>query len=156
MTENEIARQIVNVAYKIHTELGPGQLETAYQAVMVYELQKLGLRVEAEKPIPLIYESLRVEAAFRADLIVEDKVIVELKSVEILMPVHMKQVLTYLRLTNKRLGLVINFGAELLKQGIRRVANKLDEEVNDGHSTTITRSAFSNAGRAAKRSVEPR
>jgi len=128
MTENEIARQIVDAAYKIHRALGPGLLESAYQAILVYELQKRGLRIEAEKQVPVTYESVHLDIGFRADLIVEDKVIVELKSVEQIAPVHKKQLLTYLRLADKRLGLLINFGAPLIKDGITRIANHLEED----------------------------
>ena len=127
MTENEIARQIVDAAYKIHSTLGPGLLESAYQAILVYELQKRGLKVEPEKEMPIIYENIRLDTGFRADLVVEDKVIVELKSVEQVAPVHKKQLLTYLRLGDKRLGLLINFGALLIKDGITRVVNRLEE-----------------------------
>lgn len=125
MTENEIASQIVDVAYKIHVKIGPGLLESVYEALLIHELRKRGLQVEAQKPIPVIYEGIKLEVGFRADLIVEDKVIVEIKSVEVVMPVHKKQLLTYLRLTDKRLGLLINFGENLTKDGITRVANGL-------------------------------
>jgi GxxExxY protein len=127
MTENEIARVIVGAAFKIHTTLGPGLLESVYEAVLEYELQKRGLRVARQVPFPVVYEVVRLDEGFRADLIVEDKVIVELKSVEQVAPVHKKQLLTYLRLTDKRLGLLINFGAALIKDGISRVANNLPE-----------------------------
>ena len=127
MTENEIAQQVVDAAYKIHRTLGPGLLESAYQAILIYELQKRGLSVEAEKDVPIVYESVKLHTGFRADLIVEDKLIVELKSVEQTAPVHKKQLLTYLRLADKRLGLLINFGAPLIKEGITRVVNRLEE-----------------------------
>jgi GxxExxY protein len=110
MTENEIAAQIVDVAYKIHSRFGPGLLESAYEAMLIHELKKRGLQVHSQQPIPIIYEGVRLEVGFRADLIVEDKVIVEIKSVEAVLPVHKKQLLTYLRLADKRLGLLINFG----------------------------------------------
>ena len=125
--ENEIARQIVDAAYKIHTKLGPGLLESAYQAILEYELHKQGIRLEVEVPVPIKYESVALDIGFRADMIVEDLVIVELKSVEQIAPVHKKQLLTYLRLTDKHLGLLINFGAPLIKDGITRVVNKLEE-----------------------------
>src|SRR5262249_25973050 len=127
LTENEIARQIVDAAYKIHTKFGPGLLESAYEAMLTHELRKRGLRVETQKPIPIIYEGVTLEIGFRADMVVEDKVIVELKSVEEIAPVHKKQLLTYLRLADKRLGLLINFGEKLIKDGISRVANGLAE-----------------------------
>jgi GxxExxY protein len=127
MTENEIAKMIVNAAFKIHTRLGPGLLETVYEAVLFYELSKLGLKVQRQVPIPLVYESVRFDEGFRADLVVEDKVLVEIKSVEKVAPVHKKQLLTYLRLADKRLGLLINFGEALIKDGISRVVYDLEE-----------------------------
>lgn len=127
MTENEVARQIVDAAYKVHTTLGPGLLESVYEAVLAYELQKRGLQVVRQQPIPVIYESVHLEEGFRADLVVEGKVIVELKSVEAAAPLHKKQLLTYLRLADKRLGLLINFGAALIKDGITRIVNRLQE-----------------------------
>jgi GxxExxY protein len=127
MTENEIARQIVDAAYKVHTVLGPGLLESAYEAVLAYELEQRGLQVTCQQPIPLVYEGVHLEVGYRADVIVEDKVIVEIKSVETTVPVHYKQLLTYLRLADRRLGLLINFGAPLIKDGIRRVVNRLPE-----------------------------
>ncbi|MFE1746732.1 GxxExxY protein [Coleofasciculus sp. H7-2] len=125
MTENEIAKEIVDAAYKVHTHLGPGLFESVYEAVLAYELERRGLRVVRQQPIPVIYESVKLEEGFRADLIVENKVIIELKSLEKLAPVHKKQLLTYLRLTNKRLGLLINFGEVLIKDGITRLVNGL-------------------------------
>ncbi|BAY62297.1 hypothetical protein NIES22_23700 [Calothrix brevissima NIES-22] len=125
MHENDIAKEVVDAAYKVHTTLGPGLLESVYQAAMAYELRKRGLQVEVEQPIPVIYEGVHLEVGFRADLIVEDKVIVELKSVETVHPIHKKQLLTHLRLAKKRLGLLINFGALLIKDGISRVVNGL-------------------------------
>jgi GxxExxY protein len=127
VTENEIATIIVDVAFKIHTQYGPGLLESAYQALMVYELRKRGLKVEAEKPIPLLHESVVIDVAYRADLVIEDKVIVELKSVEEVARVFKKQLKTYLKIADKRLGLLINFGAVLIKDGIFRVANGMPE-----------------------------
>ena len=125
MTENEIAKQIVDVAFKIHTTFGPGLLESVYETIMAYELQKRGLRVQRQQAIPVIYEDVRMDLGFRADLIVEGKVVVEIKSVEAIAPVHKKQLLTYLRLTDKRLGLLIIFNVELIKNGISRVVNGL-------------------------------
>jgi len=125
MTENEIAKQIVDAAYKIHVQFGPGLLESAYEAMLAYELRKRGLRVVQQQPVPVIYEQVKLEVGYRADLIVEDKVIVELKSVERTAPVHKKQLLTYLKVADKRLGLLINFGARLIKDGITRVVNRL-------------------------------
>ena len=127
MTENEVATQIVDAAYQIHTTLGPGLLESAYSALLFHELHKRGLRVEREVAVPITYDGVEVEEAFRADLIIEDLVIVEVKSVEEISPVHKKQLLTYLRLANKRLGLLINFGSEVIKSGIQRIVNGLPE-----------------------------
>jgi len=125
MHENEIARVIVDAAYRIHTRLGPGLFESVYEAVLAYELQKRGLSVIVQKPVPVQYEQMDFEIGFRMDLLVEDKVIVELKSVEEVSKVHKKQLLTYLRLADKRLGLLINFGENLIKDGISRVVNNL-------------------------------
>jgi GxxExxY protein len=127
MTENEIAKQIVDAAYKIHTRFGPGLLESAYEAMLAYELKKRGLKVTCQQPIPIVYEEVVLEIGYRADLIVEDKVVVELKSVEKTAPVHKKQLLTYLKLADKRLGLLINFGDAFIKNGISRVVNNLEE-----------------------------
>ena len=127
MTENEVAKEIVDSAYKVHTTLGPGLLESVYEAALAYELGKRGLQAERQKPLPVVYENVRLEEGFRADLIVSDLVIVELKSVEEIALVHKKQLLTYLRLADKRLGLLINFGAAKIKDGITRVVNGLLE-----------------------------
>jgi len=127
INENEIAKEIVDTAYKIHKTLGPGLLESVYESVMAYELQKRGLQVERQKPLPVVYEDVRLEEGFRADLIVAGLVIVELKSVETVAPVHKKQLLTYLRLAGKRLGLLINFGEARIKDGISRVVNGLPD-----------------------------
>lgn len=127
MTENELAKIVVDVAYQIHVRLGPGLLESVYQAIMLYELRKRGLFVEDEVPIPVIWDDVKLEIGFRADLIIERKLFVELKSVEQVAPVHKKQLQTYLRLTNCHLGLLINFNTVLIKDGITRVVNKLPE-----------------------------
>ena len=125
MKENEISREIVDAAYQIHTKMGAGLFESVYETIMAYELQKRGLRFERQKPIPVIYEGVHLGEGFRADFIVENLVIIELKSVERIAPVHKKQLLTYLRLTNKRLGLLVNFNTDLIKNGITRLANNL-------------------------------
>jgi GxxExxY protein len=127
MTENEIAREVVDAAYKVHTTLGPGLLESVYEAVLAYELEKRGLRVQRQVPIAVSYESLRFDLGFRADMLVNDLVIIELKSVENVARVHKKQALTYIRLADRRLGLLINFGANLIKDGITRLVNDLPE-----------------------------
>ena len=128
MHENEIARQVVDAAYKIHVRFGPGLLESAYEAMLAHELRERGLRVTQQEPIPVVYDGVRLEVGYRADLIVEDKVIVELKSVEQVAPVHKKQLLTYLKVADKRLGLLVNFGAALIKYGITRIVNRLEED----------------------------
>jgi GxxExxY protein len=126
MHENEISREIVDAAYKIHRKLGPGLFESAYERVMRYELEKRGLIVVTQHPVPVIYESVHIDEAFRADLIVQEKVIVELKSVEAIAAIHRRQLLTHLRLSELRLGLLVNFNVDLIKNGITRIANGLD------------------------------
>jgi len=125
MSENELSKIIVNTAFQIHTKLGPGLLESVYEEIMNYELISQGLKVERQKAIPVIWNELKMEIGFRSDLIVESKVIIELKSVETLALVHPKQLLTYLRLTNCKLGLLINFNEPLIKNGITRIVNNL-------------------------------
>ena len=127
MTENAIAKEVVDAAFCIHTTLGPGLLESVYDTVLAYELGRRGLRTVRQQPIPVVYEGVRIDTGFRADLIIEDKVIVEVKSVELLAPVHKKQLLTYLRLADKRLGLLINFNVALIKDGITRIANGMPD-----------------------------
>ena len=127
MNENQIAKEVVDAAVKIHTKLGPGLLESVYEAVLTRELERRGLRVERQVPIPIEYEGLKFDEGFRADIIVEGKVILELKSVEQLAKVHYKQLSTYLKLADKRLGLLLNFGADLMKEGIKRIANGMDD-----------------------------
>ena len=123
MTENQIARKIVGCALDVHRALGPGLLEHAYQECLYYELSKGDLHVEKEKPMPLVYEDVVLDCGYRIDLLVNEKVIIELKSVEVLTDVHLAQTLTYLKLGNYKLGLLINFNVNLLKKGIRRVIN---------------------------------
>jgi len=127
MTENELAKQIVDAAYRIHTTFGPGLFEIVYEVALAHELTKRGMNVVRQQAIPIRYESITFDEGFRADLIVEDKVIIEVKSIEAVARVHKKQLLTYLRLTGKRLGLLVNFGEELIKDGISRVVNGLTE-----------------------------
>ena len=128
MIENEIATIIVDTAFHIHYDLGPGLFESVYERIMEAELRKRGLVVFRQKAIPVVYGGLHFEAGFRADLLVENKVIVEVKSIEALHPVHKKQVLTYLRFADKRLGLLINFNVALIKDGIVRLVNKLQDK----------------------------
>jgi GxxExxY protein len=125
MDENQIAAVIVDEAYKLHVRLGPGLLESVYTLLLAHGIEKRGLKVLRQVVIPIEYEGVRFEESFRADLIVEDKVIVELKSVERLDQVHYKQLLTYLRFSGKRLGLLINFGETLIRNGIHRMVNGL-------------------------------
>jgi len=125
MTENELSKIIVDLAYKVHTKLGPGLLESVYEEILYFELTKLGLSVERQKGIPVLWDDLKMELGFRADLIIENKVIIELKSVEIIAPVHPKQLLTYLKITGIKLGLLINFNEALIKNGITRIVNNL-------------------------------
>jgi GxxExxY protein len=126
MTENDVAREVVDAALKIHRALGPGLFESVYERVLVHELRTRGLAVLQQQPVPVVYEDMRIDDAFRADLIVEGLIIVEIKSVEELAPVHKKQLLTYLRLADLRLGLLINFNVAYIKNGIVRIANGLE------------------------------
>ena len=125
MTENELSKIVVNCAYKVHKSLGPGLLESAYEECLFYELNKTDLKIEKQKALPLIYEEVRLEIGYRIDLIIENKLIVKIKSVESLNDVHFAQLLTYLKLTNSKLGLLINFNVVLIKNGIKRIANNL-------------------------------
>ena len=127
VSENSVAHIIVDAAFKVHTTLGPGLLESVYKTVLAYELKKRGLRVETELRVPIVYDELEFDEGFRLDLLVEDLVVIELKSVERTIPVHKKQTLTYVRLTHKRLGLLINFGEALIKNGISRIVNGLPD-----------------------------
>src|SRR3982751_5468061 len=129
MTENEIAQQILDTAFVVHTKLGRGLLGSVYEVVLAYELKKRGLAAERQKPMPILYDNIRFDEAFRSDLVVNEKVITELKSIEVLLPVHAKQLLTQLRLSGLKLGLLINFGEAHLKNGIKRVINgRLDDD----------------------------
>lgn len=125
MSENEISKIIFDCALKIHKNLGPGLLESAYEECLFYELKKYGLNVEKQKALPLVYEEVKLEIGYRIDIIVENKVIIEVKSVESLNDVHLAQVLTYLKLSDCKLGMLINFNVAFLKNGIRRVVNNL-------------------------------
>lgn len=125
MRENELTGVIIGCAMRVHTVLGPGLLESAYEACLDYELNKAGLSVGKQIPVPLVYQDIQLECAYRLDLIVENKVIVEIKSVESLKPIHSVQLLTYLKLANCKLGLLINFNVLHLKEGLKRVANNL-------------------------------
>lgn len=125
MTENELSRIVFDCALKVHQNLGPGLLESAYEECLYYELRKTGLLIEKQKPLPLVYESIKLDIGYRVDLMIENRLILELKSVEALNDIHFAQLLTYLKLSNCKLGLLINFNVTLIKNGIRRVANNL-------------------------------
>ena len=125
MSENELANHVIGAAIKVHKELGPGLLESAYKETLFYLLRKDGLFVVKEKPMPLVFEDIRLDYGYRIDLLVENKIVVEIKSVESLNDVHLAQILTYLKLGNFKLGLLINFNVALLKQGLKRVVNGL-------------------------------
>ena len=123
ITEEEISKIVFECALRVHKVLGPGLLESAYEECLFYELKKTNLKVEKQKPLPLIYEEVNLEVGYRIDIIVEDKFIVEVKSVEALNDVHLAQLLTYLKLSECKLGLLINFNVKLLKDGVRRIIN---------------------------------
>jgi len=125
MTENELSEKIIGAAIKVHKNLGPGLLESAYEECLFYELKKLNLSVEKQKPMPLIYDEVKLDIGYRIDLLVENLVVIELKSVEALNDVHLAQMLTYLKLSGCKLGLLLNFNVALLKNGIKRVVNNL-------------------------------
>ena len=126
MSENEIATKVLDVAFAIHRELGPGLFESVYEAILEYELaHQYGFHIQRQRPIPVIWKEVKLDLGFRSDIIVENKLLVELKSIESIAPVHFKQVLTHLRLTNLKLGLLINFNEALLKNGIKRIVNNL-------------------------------
>jgi GxxExxY protein len=125
MNENELSRIIVDAAFRVHTTLGPGLLESVYEHVLAYELEKRGLSIVAQQAIPVVYEEVKLELGFRADIIVNQKVVLEVKSCEAVAPVHAKQLRTYLKLMDMKLGLLINFNVNLIKEGITRVVNNL-------------------------------
>lgn len=125
MTENEVATETIDACYRVHTALGPGLLESVYEAVLAFELGKRGLSVVSQRPLPVVYENVKLEVGFRIDLHVEDKVVVEVKSVEALADVHYKQVLTYLKLSDRKLGILVNFNVSSLKGHVRCIVNGL-------------------------------
>ncbi|HEY5824859.1 MAG TPA: GxxExxY protein [Cyclobacteriaceae bacterium] len=125
MDENDLAKIVVDLAFKIHTRLGPGLFESIYEEILYYELKKMDLHVTRQQDLPVFWEGKRMEAGFRTDLVVENKLIIEIKSIETLAPVHHKQLLTYLKLTGMKLGLLINFNEALIKNGIKRIVNNL-------------------------------
>jgi GxxExxY protein len=123
MDINQYTEQILKCAFKVHTELGPGLLESAYEECLFYELTQSGLKVEKQKVLPLIYNDVKLDAGYRLDLLVEDKVVVEIKAVDSLNEVHTAQVLTYLKLSKCKVGLLLNFNVKSLKNGIKRLIN---------------------------------
>lgn len=125
MTENEISYKVIGIAIELHKNLGPGLLESVYENAFAYDLRDSGLEVKQQVPMPLIYKGVKMENGYRIDLLIENKVILEIKSIETLAPVHFSQTLTYLKLSNVRLGLLINFNTDKLKDGIHRIVNNL-------------------------------
>ena len=125
MNENELSRIVFNDALKVHRNLGPGLLESSYEECLFYELKKTGLNIQKQKALPLIYEEVKLDIGYRIDIIIEDKLILEIKSVEALNDIHFAQLLTYLKLTDCKLGMLINFNVILIKNGIKRVVNNL-------------------------------
>lgn len=125
MIENEISKEVVNAAFQVHSNLGPGLLESAYEHALRYELQQSGLLVERQVELPLLYKNVKLDCGYRIDLWIEREVILELKTVEKFEPIHTAQLLTYLKLTDNKLGLLINFNSTLIKHGIKRVVNNL-------------------------------
>ena len=123
MTENEISNKIIGCAINVHKQLGPDLLESAYQECLMYELQQLGLQVHKEKPMPIVYKDVKLDHGYRIDLLVEEKVVIEIKTVETFTDVHAAQVLTYLILGNYKLGLLLNFHVTMLKHGVKRIIN---------------------------------
>lgn len=125
MTENELSKVVFNCSLKVHQTLGPGLLESAYEECLYYEVKKTGLEIQKQKPLPLIYEEVKLDIGYRLDIIIENKLILEIKAVDALNEIHFAQLLTYLKLTGCKLGLLINFNVTLIKNGIRRIANNL-------------------------------
>ena len=125
MTENELSFKIIGIALELHRNVGPGLLESSYENALVYDLREAGLEVKQQVPVPFLYKEIKMEVGYRLDIIVENKIIIEVKSVELVAPVHYAQLLTYLKLSNMKLGLLINFNTKLLREGIHRVVNNL-------------------------------
>ena len=125
MTENELSNKIIGTAIKLHKQLGPGLLESAYENALAHDLKEIGFEVMQQMSMPFVYKEIKLDVSYRLDLLVEKKVIIEIKSIEMLSPVHFAQLLTYLKLSKLKLGLLINFNTKLLKDGIHRVVNNL-------------------------------
>lgn len=125
MTENELSFKIIGIALELHRNVGPGLLESSYENALAYDLREAGMEVKQQVPVPFVYKEIKMEVGYRLDMIVENKIIIEVKSVEIVAPVHYSQLLTYLKLSNMKLGSLINFNTKLLREGIHRVVNNL-------------------------------
>lgn len=125
MNENEISYKIIGAAMELHKTLGPGLLESVYESALAYDLRELGFKVKTQVPMPLIYKEVKQDIGYRIDVLINDKVIIEIKSIENLAPVHFAQTLTYLKLSDKKLALLINFNTKILKDGIHRIVNNL-------------------------------
>lgn len=124
---DEISGRIIGAAIEVHRHLGPGLLESAYESCLVFELKQLGLKIEEQKPLPVIYKDVELDCGYRLDLVVEDKIIIEIKAVEKLLPIHEAQLLSYLRLAHKKVGLLINFHVPVLKNGLKRIVNEFPD-----------------------------
>ena len=124
---DEISHRIIGAAIEVHRHLGPGLLESAYQSCLAFELKQLGLKVEEQKPLPVVYKQVKLDCGYRLDMVVEDEIIVEIKAIEKLLPIHDAQLLSYLRLTKKRVGLLMNFHVPVLKNGLKRIVNEFPD-----------------------------
>jgi GxxExxY protein len=124
---DQISRRIIGAAIEVHRHLGPGLLESAYQSCLVFELRQQGFRVDEQKPLPVTYREVRLDCGYRLDLVVEDEIIVEVKAIEKLLPIHDAQILSYLRLSNKKIGLLMNFHVPVLKDGLKRIVNEFPD-----------------------------
>lgn len=124
---NKLTQEIIGIAINVHRELGPGLLESAYEACMLYDLTQVGLQVERQKPLPVVYRGVKLDCGYRLDLLIENEVIVEIKSIEKLLPIHKAQLLSYLKLTGSRVGLLINFNVRVLKNGVQRIVNNFPD-----------------------------
>src|SRR5262249_49427784 len=134
MRENEITERIIGAAIEVHRHLGPGLLESAYETCLAYELRQIGLRVEQQKTLPITYKEVKLDCGYRMDLIVEDSIVVEIKAIERLAPIHDAQLLSYLRIADKRVGLIINFHVRVLKNGLKRIVNEFPDSANSAIS----------------------
>ena len=131
---DSITRRIIGAAIEVHRHLGPGLLESAYETCLAYELRQIGLRVEQQKPLPITYKEVKLDCGYRMDLIVEDSIVVEIKAIERLAPIHDAQLLSYLRVADKRVGLIINFHVRVLKNGLKRIVNEFPDSANSAIS----------------------